>query len=350
MMGLHINYKSDFLLRERFFAADKKPTALPAACDFRLMYYTKPGVGYEASRVGGVYTNCYPDGDSIIVVFSDAQLGIGPLHHELRLSLPNAVFPDGVQNIYIPENIGVELWGQKSDTEGVIECSVIAAYTKGDKGDKGDKGNKGDKGDRGAAFRWEDFTPAQLAALKGDKGDAFRWEDFTAAQIETLQAPATQAAAACRNVTAAASQATEDSRRTTAAAQAATGRAEAEIVRMQQMEAQVERAASMIPLALHVEYPRRITYGNDRALRIAARLLPDYVMQNVLVLGDDGAVETAPDGAIKVLSVGASRVHIIPSANTALYKTLRIEVVAPVIVRASAKGLLLTPRGDMILT
>lgn len=350
MGTMHINYKSDFLLRERFYTADKKPTALPAECDFRLMYYTKPGVGYEASRVGGVYTNCYPDGESVIVIFSDAQLGIGPLHHELRLSLPNAAFPNGVQNIYIPEHIGIELWGQKSDTENIIECSLIAAYTKGDKGDKGNKGDKGDKGDRGAAFRWEDFTPAQLAALKGDKGDAFRWEDFTATQIERLQAPATQAAAECRNVTAAASQATEDSRHTTAASQAATGRAEAEIVRMQQMEAQVERAASMIPLALRVEYPRRITCGNDRALRITARLLPDYVMQNVLVLGDDRAVETAPDGTIKVLGVGVSRVHVIPSANTALYKTLRIEVVAPTLVRTSATGVLLTTRGNMILT
>ena len=45
---------------------------------------------------------------------------------------------------------------------------------KGDKGEKGDtgaKGDKGDKGDPGKAFTYEDFTEAQLAALKGEKGD-----------------------------------------------------------------------------------------------------------------------------------------------------------------------------------
>ena len=66
----------------------------------------------------------------------------------------------------------------------------------GDKGDKGDKGEKGDKGDkgldgiRGAAFRYEDFTPQQLAGLKGEKGDtgdAFTFDDFTPAQLASLK-------------------------------------------------------------------------------------------------------------------------------------------------------------------
>ena len=33
------------------------------------------------------------------------------------------------------------------------------------------KGDKGDQGDKGDPFRYEDFTPEQLAALKGEKGD-----------------------------------------------------------------------------------------------------------------------------------------------------------------------------------
>lgn len=36
----------------------------------------------------------------------------------------------------------------------------------------GPKGDAGDPGKRGEAFTYEDFTPAQLAALKGPKGDA----------------------------------------------------------------------------------------------------------------------------------------------------------------------------------
>lgn len=61
---------------------------------------------------------------------------------------------------------------------------------KGDKGDKGEQGEKGEKGEpgiRGVAFRFEDFTPDQLAGLKGAKGDPFTYADFTPAQLAALK-------------------------------------------------------------------------------------------------------------------------------------------------------------------
>lgn len=60
------------------------------------------------------------------------------------------------------------------------------------------KGERGPKGDKGEAFRFEDFTPEQLNALrgpqgvpgqKGDKGDAFIYADFTQEQLEALRGP-----------------------------------------------------------------------------------------------------------------------------------------------------------------
>lgn len=39
------------------------------------------------------------------------------------------------------------------------------------KGQQGEKGEQGIKGEKGDAFKYDDFTPEQLAALKGDKGD-----------------------------------------------------------------------------------------------------------------------------------------------------------------------------------
>lgn len=42
---------------------------------------------------------------------------------------------------------------------------------------------------RGAAFKYDDFTPAQIEALKV-KGDAFVFEDFTPAQLEALRGDA----------------------------------------------------------------------------------------------------------------------------------------------------------------
>lgn len=46
-----------------------------------------------------------------------------------------------------------------------------ATGAKGDKGDTGATGATGAKGDKGDPFTYDDFTPAQLAALKGEKGD-----------------------------------------------------------------------------------------------------------------------------------------------------------------------------------
>ena len=60
---------------------------------------------------------------------------------------------------------------------------------------KGPKGDIGLTGPQGEPFKYEDFTPEQLEALKvkgdkGDKGDAFTYEDFTKEQLESLKGPA----------------------------------------------------------------------------------------------------------------------------------------------------------------
>ena len=60
---------------------------------------------------------------------------------------------------------------------------------------KGPKGDRGLTGPQGEPFKYEDFTPEQLEALKvkgdkGDKGDAFTYADFTPEQLESLKGPA----------------------------------------------------------------------------------------------------------------------------------------------------------------
>ena len=60
---------------------------------------------------------------------------------------------------------------------------------------KGPKGDIGLTGPQGEPFKYEDFTPEQLEALKvkgdqGDKGDAFTYADFTPEQLEALKGPA----------------------------------------------------------------------------------------------------------------------------------------------------------------
>lgn len=60
---------------------------------------------------------------------------------------------------------------------------------------KGPKGDIGLTGPQGEPFKYEDFTPEQLEALKvkgdkGDKGDAFTYADFTQEQLASLKGPA----------------------------------------------------------------------------------------------------------------------------------------------------------------
>lgn len=69
---------------------------------------------------------------------------------------------------------------------------VQKAALKGPKGDKGEDGNPGAPGSPGKDFKYEDFTPDQLLQLKGpkgDKGDPFRYEDFTPDQLAALKGP-----------------------------------------------------------------------------------------------------------------------------------------------------------------
>ena len=59
----------------------------------------------------------------------------------------------------------------------------------GPQGEQGPRGEQGPKGDKGDPFRYEDFTPEQLEALKGPKGD--KGEDglsaFNIAQLNGFQ-------------------------------------------------------------------------------------------------------------------------------------------------------------------
>lgn len=82
----------------------------------------------------------------------------------------------------------------------------------------------------------------------------------------------------------------------------------------------------IIPTALSISYPERLTYGNVEPKYIKAKLSPDNVMQNIIFISDNKAVEVGTDGRISIVAVGRSSVNIIPTCNTALAKTILIEV------------------------
>ena len=104
---------------------------------------------------------------------------------------------------------------------------------------------------------------------------------------------------------------------------------------------QADSAGRVIPLVMTVEPPRRITYGNPVKQYIKASLLPQFAVQNVLWLSDGKAVDVEPDGEVVVLGLGKSRVHVIPTENTALHQTVTVEVVRPSLIKSVHASLLL---------
>lgn len=359
----HINYKSDFILRERFRNASGDIAALPDV-DFTLEYQTRHGHRFTASRIGGRYESCTPDGDALLVIFKDHGLCEGTLCRELHLCLINDLMPDGLQNVYYPEKINVELWHLATDTEGVIECDTLAAYT------------------RGLPFTYEDFTPEQLAALKGDKGAPFTYEDFTAAQIQLLQKPATDAATQANEATAkvlkegqeladissrAVAECTAETQKArVAAAQANTAiqnaqtaavETQAERVlteqtrqRLESVADRAEQVAQPVPSGLRVETPVPVTIGNPVPRYIAAKVLPLSALQNIIFQTDGTVAGIEPDGRIVPRKPGTQRVHIIPTGGTRFYRTVTLTVVAPVLRMSAAGTLRLDASGNLRLT
>jgi len=386
----HINYKSDFVIRERFRDGTGKVVALPDV-DFELRYWVNSKT-VTASRRDGVFTNCTPDGDALLVIFKDHGLGEGELHHELHLALDNALFEGGVQNVYYPESLHVWLWDKMGDTEGVIESDCVAAYT------------------RGYKFTWEDFTaadilvlqkPATEAAERADKNvqefikAAQEKSDTSVRNAETATANANTATEAARTATKNADTATEASKKATAAATDATAKATAAAVtatdkattatkdttaatekattatdyantagqqaaaaaeRLEATRAEMELAIARaeqvvqgVPNGLKVEAPETVTLGNPTRQYIKPRVKPDGCAQNVIYQTDGQSVEIEPSGEILAREVGSSRVHVVPTQGTRYYKTVEIEVVPPR-MRLTGGGMRLDKEGNIRLT
>lgn len=121
--------------------------------------------------------------------------------------------------------------------------------------------------------------------------------------------------------------------------------AEAEIEKMKQLQESISGAASLAPTRMELTYTKRITQRNPYVQRIVAKMFPSYSLQNVLFLGDDVAVSVDPAGTVTPLKIGTSRIHVIPTQATHLYKTINVTVQAPSVrltgggkIRVDSKG------------
>ena len=121
---------------------------------------------------------------------------------------------------------------------------------------------------------------------------------------------------ACNAATEAANEATADAVQATSEAEAATAET---LLTIQ----------NLVPTGLTVEPLPRITFGNVNQIRIKAVLSPLTALKNLIYISDNRAVVVGTDGLVTPVAKGKSVVHVIPTCNTSLAKTLLVEVGDP---------------------
>lgn len=149
--------------------------------------------------------------------------------------------------------------------------------------------------------------------------------------------------------------ATEDAQEATTAANEATAAAQEATEAAQEATEEAVNATDnvlltlgrLVPTGMTVESVTRLTVGNVKPNYIKAALSPASAMQNVIFISDNKAITVGTDGRITVVGRGKSTVHVIPTCNTALAKTLLIEVVAPALRKATNSSLRLTQSGAL---
>lgn len=161
---------------------------------------------------------------------------------------------------------------------------------------------------------------SEVTAIGKTASDAAMSAQNSSGQAEKAALAASKAAAEAEVSKKAADIATDLSNKATEAANKATKAAEAATEKV------IETIGIIVPTALNVSCPERLTFGNVEPVYIKAVLLPETAMQNLIFLSDNKAVEVGTDGRLTVVSSGRSRVHVIPTCNTALAKTFVIEV------------------------
>lgn len=180
-------------------------------------------------------------------------------------------------------------------------------------------------------------TAAKNANTKADAADKAAGAATTAADTANSKAAlADQKATAADNAANLAGETAEEARAT--------------IVRLEELEKSLVGQYKMIPTGMNLDYPPRITFRNTVPRRITYELLPTNTGRNVLFLGDDNAVSVQPDGSLTVNRTGISKIHVIPTENTSIYRTIQITVAEPELRRVKSNSLRLMGNGSFRLT
>lgn len=125
---------------------------------------------YVCTYDGETYTNCEKADDTHVLCMLDSHgLPVGLVSAEITILLPDSQMSDGNYKLHTKgllefecegQKCHLELYKGKSDAIAIPEAAIVII------------GNiiKGEKGEKGDPFRYEDFTPEELADLKGERG------------------------------------------------------------------------------------------------------------------------------------------------------------------------------------
>jgi hypothetical protein len=185
---------------------------------------------------------------------------------------------------------------------------------------------------KAAGLADEATKTANAAALRADKAQAQAAKAASDAAQSALSAKtqaddaakaAQDAAEAAQAAKTAADEATTLTKAATEASEKATAAAKSATDKV------LDTLGKIVPTGLFVESVPRLTLGNVNPVYLKAVLSPDTALKNLIYISDNRAVEVGLDGRISILNKGVSRVHIIPTCNTALARTVLIEVGEP---------------------
>ena len=110
----------------------------------------------------------------------------------------------------------------------------------------------------------------------------------------------------------------------------------------------IEMMGRLIPTGLKVSCLDRITISNVEPVYIKTELSPVTALKNIIFISDNRAAIVDADGKITPISEGKSRISIIPTCNTALAKTILVEVGRPLARLVNSKSSLRLSSGRLL--
>lgn len=188
-----------------------------------------------------------------------------------------------------------------------------------------------------------EFIDKTVSTLKSSVETAIKNAETATLSANTAAENANTATSNANAATNATLKATEDCTAATGAANEATEECREIIETASNLE-----ALGLFPTSMTLSYPAKLT-RNNKVARINAVLHPERVYQNVICLGDNKAVSVTPDGLLQVIGKGVSVIHVIPTCNVALYRTIQIEVIEPTIRLVTRQSIRFTSNGKFRL-